>query len=148
MIYTYIYICKFSKKNLAYNDNNSIKRTVLNTCRSQKASRNRSLEISQQTAKANAKEAFQNKIISLKKETEDFKKERLTKSQILTRRQAMTSLISKPVPQKNSNNNSKNEEGVSRRTGDPQQQIQIKDVIKFIKKTMIILSDYLKRLRG
>ena len=73
------------------------------------------MEISQQTTKANAKEAFQNKIISLKKETEDFKKERLTKSQILTRRQAMTSLISKPVPQKNSNNNSKNEEGVSRR---------------------------------
>ena len=58
----------------------------------------------------------------------------------------MTSIISKPAPQKNSNNDSKNEEGVSKRTGDPQQQIQIKDVIEFIKKTMLTLSDYEKQL--
>ena len=120
----------------------------MNTRCSQKASRNRSLEISQQTTKENEKEAFQDKIISIKKETEDFKKELSTKSQILTRRQTMTSVISKPVPQKNSNNNSKNEEEISRRTGDPQEQIQIKDVIEFIQKTMVILSDYVKRIRG
>ena len=98
------------------------------------------MEISQQTTEANEKEAFQNEITSLKKEIEDLKKERSTKSQIPTRRQAMTS-ITKPALQKNSTN-SKNEEG------DPQQQIQINDVIQFIQKNMATLSDYEKQLQG
>ena len=57
----------------------------------QRASRNRTLEISQQTTDTNEKEAFQNEITSLKKEIEDLKKKGSTKSQIPTRRQAMTS---------------------------------------------------------
>ena len=94
------------------------------------------------------KETFKNEITSLKKEVEDLKQERSHKSRIRTRRQEMTSLTSKPAPQKNFNNDTKNEEGASRRTGDPQQQIQLKDVVKFIQKTMVILSDYEKQLRG
>ena len=77
-----------------------------------------------------------------------MKQERSNKSRIRTRRQEMTSLTSKPAPQKNFNNDTKNEEGASRRTGEPQQQIQLKDVVKFIQKTMVILSDYEKQLRG
>ena len=75
-----------------------------------------------------------------------MKKELSSKSQIPTKKQAMISIISKPAPQKNSNNNSKNEEGLSRRTEDPQQQIQIKDIIEFIQKIMVTLSDYEKQL--
>ena len=111
---------KFSKLKLAYNDNNNIKQTVLNARRNRRTSRNRTSEISQQTTEAKEKEACQNEITSLKKEIKDLKKERSTKSQIATNRQEMTSLTSKPAPQKNTNNDSKNEEGVPRRTGDPQ----------------------------
>ena len=51
--------------------------------------------------------------------------------------------------QKNSNNDSKNE-GVSRRTEDPQQEIQIKDVNSFIKrkKNIVTLSYYKTQLQG
>ena len=76
-----------------------------------------------------------------------MKKEHPTKSQISTSRQAMPSPTSKPVTQKNFNNDSKNEEGISSKTGNPQQQIQMKDVIEFIQKTMVTLSDYERHLR-
>ena len=77
-----------------------------------------------------------------------MKKKGSTKSQIPTRRQAMASLTLKPARRKNSNNDLKNKEGVSRRTRDPQQQIQIKDIIEFFQKTMVTFSDYEKQLRG
>ena len=57
----------FSKQNLAYNDSNNIKQTVLNAGHNRRTSRNRSLEISQQTTEANEKAAFQNEITSPKK---------------------------------------------------------------------------------
>ena len=55
----------------------------------------------------------------------------------------------KSLLQKNSNNDSKNE-GVSRRTEDPQQEIQIKDVNSFIKrkKNIVTLSYYKTQLQG
>ena len=52
----------------------------------------------------------------------------------------MTYATSKTSPQKNSNDDSKNQERVLRRSGNPQQQIQLKDVIEFIQKTMVTLS--------
>ena len=81
-----------------------------------------------------------------KKEYWRFERESSTKIKIPTRRQAMSFPTSKPVPQKNSNNDSKNEKGVSWKTGDPEQQIQIKDIIEFILKTMVTLSGYEKQL--
>ena len=77
-----------------------------------------------------------------------MKSERPSKSQIPTRRQGISSATSKPSPQKISNNDSKNEEGVSRRSEDQHQQIQIKRVIEFIQKTMVTLTDYENKLRG
>ena len=83
---------KFSKRNLAYNDNNNIKRTILNARRNRSTSRKRPSEISQQTtSEKNEKEAFQNEITSLEKEIEELKRERPTKSQIPTRRQGIPS---------------------------------------------------------
>ena len=51
-----------------------------------------------------------------------------TNSQIPTRRQGMSSATLKPSPPKNSNNHLKNKEGVTK-SGDPQQQIEITDVV-------------------
>ena len=110
--------------------------------------RNRSSEISQQAiSEKNEKETFQNEITSLKKEMEELKRERPTKSQIPTRRQGMSYATSKLLTKKNYSDDSKNEEVVSR-SRDQQQQIQIKNVIEFIQKTMVTLSHYEKQFLG
>ena len=122
---------------------------MLSTRCKRSTSRNRSSEVSQQAiSEKNEKETFQNEITSLKKEMEELKRERPTKSQVPTKRQEMSYAASKPSPKKNYSDDAKNEVGVSRRSGDQQQQIQIKNVIEFIQKTMVILSHYEKQLRG
>ena len=122
---------------------------MLSTRCKRSTSRNRSSEVSQQAiSEENEKETFQNEITSLKKEMEELKRERPTKSQIPIKRQEMSYATSKPSPKKNYSDDAKNEVGVSRRSRDQQQQIQIKNVIEFIQKTMVILSHYEKQLRG
>ena len=81
------------------------------------------------------------KDVFLEKESEVLKRERQTKSKIPTRRQGIPSATPKPSFQKNSSHNSKN-------SGDPQQQMQIKDAIEFIQKNLLTLSGKQKKLRG
>lgn len=69
---------------------------------------------------------------SSQKRNSIFAKETLFKQSNSHKKTKNTILIIKRFTSKNSNYNSKNEHGVSRRTGDPQQ-IQRKDVIDFIK---------------
>ena len=77
----------------------------------------KSSEVSQKTTEKNEKEAFQNETTYLKNEIKNLEKEHSTK---------VTFLQEKKIYKKNSNNGSKNKEEVS------QQQIPMKDVIKFI----------------
>ena len=92
-----------------------------------------------------------NEVETLKKEIEFLKKDRSTTSKIPTRRLLVPTPPQKPSSQKKTKeifqNDSINVETASATNGD-HQEIQIKQVIDFIQKTMLTLSEYEKHFQS
>ena len=142
---------KFSKQNLAeYEQNSSVKNSILNARRNHCSNRNTTTEVpAAKQTENNKNEVLQNEIKILKKEIESMKKDHSVVSQIPTRRQLFLYPPSKLSPQKTAVETTQKEpkNGNAASVDGGQKQHQIKQVIKFIQSAMQTLSEYEKQFQ-